>query len=271
MTNEELVLMIRAGRDEFIPQLWDQVAKFINYRADKYLLNFPDHCSFYKDDMINESYEWFLKAIKNYKMGDRAFISYLTYYLQKAFAIAVFGTQGDRAQNKPLNTAISIDQAINDNGDGYGEGKITISDTLPDEAAEEAFIKFEEKQYHENVKILLRDGINCIDDPDTRKLFLCMLEHDCSRVRALEIMGEDAAAYNKYSNKYKNGIAYLRKYMKKTAARKRAALIGLDCTIYGGGVRKWKESLFTSEVEKAAIKRADQTLKYDIIEHSMII
>lgn len=265
MTNEELVLMIRAGRDELIPQLWDQVAKFINYRADKYLLNFPDHYSFYKDDMINESYEWFLKAIKNYKMGDRTFISYLTYYLQKAFAMAVFGTQSDRAQHKPLNTAVSIDKPIDD------DEEITISDTLPDEAAEEAFIDIEHKGYWEDVRSFLRDGINHISDQSTRELLMCMLNHNCSRVRALEFMGEDAAAYDKYSNKYNNGIAYLRKYMKKTAARKRAALIGLDCAIYGGGIRRWKNNLFTSEVEKVAIKRADQAMKYDYIEHLTII
>ncbi len=265
MTNEELVLMIRAGRDEFIAQLWEQVAKFISYQADRYLLNFPEHCRFYKDDMINESYEWFLKAIRNYKMGDRTFISYLTYYLQNAFAIAIFGAQGDRAQNKPLNTATSIDRPIDE------DGEITISDTLSDDAAEKAFINIEDEQYREDVKMLLRDGINCIRDQDTRKLFLCMLAHDCSRMRALEIMGEDAAAYDRYSNKYKNGITYLRKYMKKTAARKRAALIGLDCSIYGGGLQRWKENMFTSEVEKAAIKRADQALEYDYIKHSTVI
>ena len=67
MTNEELCTQIQNGHDEYIPELWDQVSDFIAWRAHKYLMSStPEHKQQLKDDMINQSYFHFLKAIETY-------------------------------------------------------------------------------------------------------------------------------------------------------------------------------------------------------------
>lgn len=267
MSNEEMVAQIQGGRTELINDLWEQIVDYIAYRADKYLLSFPDQYKSYKDDMINESYLWMLKAVEKYDAdGGKTFAGYLIYFLQKAFSTAIFGCQTDRKDRKPLNTAKSIDAPIN----SEGAEDITLADTLIDEAAERYFDEFERSQYQDDVMQLLTDGIEHIKDQDARKLLRCMLENDCSRMTAVRMInGGSAAKYDAYSHRYNRAIKELRQYMKKTTTRKRAELIGLDYAVYAGGARKYMNKQFTSDIEDFVIKKVDEYMKWDRIESTL--
>ncbi|MDF2855854.1 MAG: hypothetical protein K0Q87_1705 [Neobacillus sp.] len=62
MSNEELVKLLQDGKPEYIPQLWDQVYRFICLLAKKRLIGEAEHIKKLEDDLVNESYFDFLKA-----------------------------------------------------------------------------------------------------------------------------------------------------------------------------------------------------------------
>ena len=89
-TNEktnELVSEFQEGDKSVLPELWENCVRFIRMRAKKYISNQSKHKRDLLDDMVNESYEYFLKAAKNYKKESGSnFISYLSYHSTNPFS-----------------------------------------------------------------------------------------------------------------------------------------------------------------------------------------
>lgn len=254
MRNEELVLLIQEGKSEYIPQLWEQVYKFISMRADRYLCYYPDNYASLKEDMINESYFQFLKAVDHYDQSQGSFINFLSYYLNNAFKVALIGGRTGRAQRDPLNNYIGFDAPVTDAED------LTIADTLPDEASEAYYRRLEDEDFWGSVSKLLGDVISQVKDETGRELVWYMYSHNCSIKEASQALyGADPVTYEHY----RKALKEIRMLMKYSAVKKRVELIGLDDYISytGTGLNAYKNRCFTSSVEAAAVKRVDADLK----------
>lgn len=127
MTNEELVIEIQKGHTEFLPELWDNVHRFVKKKANRFLRFLGENppCEFY--DLYNSGYIELLYAIKLFK--PEAGFSFLTYYgyaLRNAFNEAA-GLRTRKSRNDPLKSAISLSAPIQEGEEG------TIEDTIADD------------------------------------------------------------------------------------------------------------------------------------------
>ena len=123
MTNEELVIKIKNGDDGLLPQLWEQVRKFITILADKYYRRLESpKCDL--DDLIQNSYFAVIKAVNYYdpKTGF-LFTTFLTNTLKTSFreAIGIHTTKRDG-----LMYSISLDAPLS------AEGDVTLLDVIGD-------------------------------------------------------------------------------------------------------------------------------------------
>ena len=69
MSNEELAIRIQQGEEYLIPQLWEQVVKFIAMKAREYISHKGQQglpCSGEETDLTNQAYFGFLEAVKSF-------------------------------------------------------------------------------------------------------------------------------------------------------------------------------------------------------------
>lgn len=248
MTNEELALKIQSGCDEYIPELWERIAAFVEWRAKKYLAEYPPHYQDLKEDLINEGYFAMLEAVKGYDEDKGAFLTYLSYHLRSCFRSVIFSGRGKRHEADPLNRAISLDVPIEDADD------LTLADMIIDDEAEAYYRNIEDVDFWESVNHFLYKAIDKIQNEKGRAIICYMYENGGTKKEAAEKL---YPGQGRLDGQIYNAIVELRRYMGRSAVKKEMQLIGLDDYIYGWGVGAWKRHLFTSSVEWAAIRRVD--------------
>lgn len=253
MTNEELALKIQSGCDEYIPELWEQIAAFVEWRAMKYLAEYPSHYQDLKDDLVNEGYFAMLEAAKGYDREKGTFLTYLSYHLKTCFRSVIFSGRGKRREADPLNHAISLDVPIEDADD------LTLADMIIDDEAEAYYRNIEDVDFWESVNHFLYKAIDKIQNEKGRAIIRYMYENGGTKKEAAaKLYPGSGSLYESY----KQGIRELKRYMNRSAVKKEMQLIGLDDYVYGWGVGAWKNHLFTSSVEYEAIRRIDKERKY---------
>lgn len=128
MTNEELVELIKKGDEGLLPQLWEQVRRFVALKARQFFNQITVDGHSYGlelDDLINHGYFGLLRAIKGFEpeMG-YTFLTYLTKTLQTSFLEAA----GMRSSKRDwLNYAGSLDVPA-----GGKDGNSPLVDLLED-------------------------------------------------------------------------------------------------------------------------------------------
>lgn len=252
MDNESIAINIQHGHTELISQLWEQVSRFIDMQAGKYLNRFPEHYRALQGDMVNQAYFSFLTAIEKYEKERGSFINCLAWYIRGAFEAVIYGGRGSRLKNEPLNQAGSLDIPLNDTNDLY------LVDTILDETAEAHYRELEDTDFWQNVNEILRDAIESIEDEDGRKIVSCIFNTGCTitaaaRAGHIEINHANAA--------YRAAIRHMERHLKAHKQKERVCKAGLEDYIYGWGVRSYKNHMFTSSVEWEVIKRIEAKAK----------
>lgn len=257
MTNEELALKIQSGCDEYIPELWEQIAAFVEWRAKKYIAEYPPQYQDLKEDLINEGYFAMLEAVKGYDEDKGAFLTYLSYHLRSCFRSVIFSGRGKRKESDPLNYATSLDIPIEDTDD------LTLADMIIDDEAEAYYRNIEDVDFWESVNHFLYKAIDQIQNEKGRAIIRYMYENGGTKKEAAEKL---YPGQGRLDGQIYNAIVELRQYMGRSAVKKEMQLIGLDDYVCGWGVGAWKEHLFTSSVEYEAIRRIDNERKYRDIQ-----
>ena len=115
LTNEELVSLIRQGDDGYLPQLWDQVRRFIAKQAGAFMLRYTNahgYANFDIDDLIDEAYFGMLKAVKRYDPEKGKFLTLLGLYIKTSFASVAGAQKRDAADYaKSLDAALAADES----------------------------------------------------------------------------------------------------------------------------------------------------------------
>ena len=246
---------------EHIPQLWEQVSRFIDMQAGKHLDSFPEHYRVLRGDMVNEAYFAFVEAVDSYNPEKGKFTTWLSWHIRNAFATVIMGGRSKREQNGPLNAAVSLDTPISDTED------ITLADTLLDETSEVYYRRLEDMDFWRSVNIFIDEAIGHIKNEKGREIVRYMFNNNCNIGTASRVLyGDKFVPYEHY----RTAIKQLRQYMKYSIVKKQMADIGLDDYVYGWGTRAWKNHRFTSAVELVAIKLADRDLLYNDIRDCTI-
>lgn len=247
MTNEELVTRVQQGDTKLIPLLWEQVSRFIDMQAGKYLDNFPDHYRALRGDMVNESYTYFLMAIEKYDPERGSFLACLGWYIRGAFEAVAYNGRGNRQKNDPLNQAVSLDIPIDDTED------LMLTDMLADETAEVPYRELEDIALWQSVRKLLYEAIDHAADKVGSSLVRYMFDNDCNIGAASKALyGDKPVQYERY----RKAMRQIRSYIGYSQVKKQMKDMGLDY-IYecGTSLTAYKNHIFTSSVELAAMKR----------------
>lgn len=260
MSNEELILLIQQdpGNKELITELWNQVYKFIRYRQKARAKKLSSVFNGYEEDIINESYFYFLEAVKTYDQEKSCkFTVHLDWYLKSAIQPATAGGRHKQAWKKPLNSinTQSIDKIM------YGqEEEITLANMLEDEAALMAFETEEKIQFNKDINKKLRQSITDVTTDKTREMLIYMLDTGATAGNAAAHFSINGKRDNKNFREIKKGLEELRRHLNRPSIRKEYLIMGLDLTCYipssGYSIKKFKER--GSLVEEVALKNIER-------------
>lgn len=127
MSNEELAIRIQQGEEYLIPQLWEQVVKFIAMKAREYISHKGPQglpCSGEETDLTNQAYFGFLEAVKYFNPEAGKFLTILSLSIKTSFAEAAgYRTAAQRLDS--IRDAVSGDAPV-------GEDDFSLFDTIPD-------------------------------------------------------------------------------------------------------------------------------------------
>jgi len=165
MTNEELVLLIQQGDNGLLPQLWEQVRRFVVMMARRHYEKFENKHGCELDDLIQSGYFGLLAAIKYYKPEKGLkFISYLELNLKTAFneAMGVRGYKRDW-----LDFATSLDTPV-------GEGETALIDMLGDmtPGAGDVIETVVEDVFNQELRAALDDAMTILTEKQRELLVL---------------------------------------------------------------------------------------------------
>lgn len=125
MTNEELASRVKSGETELIGELWEQVRRYVVLCANRRIRALNGSCGVELDDLINSGFIAVCAACETYNESASKFITWLEYYLKKAFAEAA-GYRTEKQSADPINSALSFSMPLGD------DGTATLGDIVPD-------------------------------------------------------------------------------------------------------------------------------------------
>ena len=141
MSNEEIAVSIQQGNNELIPELWEQVQKFLYALCNRYITLYDGLCQstgVTLEDLKQECYFVMLEAVKAYKADSSyKFLTFCKFPFLNRFKSLV-NLRGK--QQDCLSKAVSLDMPI-----GGEDEDITLLDTIADSGND--MLKAEEKIY----------------------------------------------------------------------------------------------------------------------------
>ena len=164
MTNEELVSLIQAGDRDLIPQLWEQVGRFVALQADRYARAVDGYGGITSEDLYQCGYIALVSAIETFDADKECkFITWYAYYLKTAFVQA----SGRRTSKRdPLNICASLDKPI-DNGE---DSDTTLGDFQADSHAEQDFDDAENRIWLDQLHTALDAALNDLPDKQSEAI-----------------------------------------------------------------------------------------------------
>ncbi|MDO5327758.1 MAG: sigma-70 family RNA polymerase sigma factor [Clostridia bacterium] len=113
-TNEELVVQIKAGNRDKLPELWEQIEAYVRKAAARVIRALQGSPLYDLDDLMQVGYIALEDAIQSFDVGKNCkFTTYYRFKLKTAFAVATgFRTKAQRSN--PLRYTISLDAPIRD-------------------------------------------------------------------------------------------------------------------------------------------------------------
>lgn len=133
LTNEELACRIQQGEQELIPQLWEQVVRFITVQAHDYIslrIQNGQRCDGELGDFVDQAFFSFLDAIRLFDPDAGSFLAILKLAIKTSFS-EVAGCRRAAQRLDGSNIAVSGDAKIDD-------GDFCLFDTVQDDRADPA-------------------------------------------------------------------------------------------------------------------------------------
>jgi len=158
VTNEELVMLIKAGDDGYLPQLWEQVRKFIAMQAKRYYFKCEKRNGIEIEDLVQSGYFAVLKAVRYYEPEKGYKMLAL---LDKTLINSFRETMGIRTSKRDaLNFSTSLDEPAGE------DGTLTALDLLGDLTPEDESVEDNviESVYHQELHHALDNALSLLSD-----------------------------------------------------------------------------------------------------------
>lgn len=166
MTNEELVLKIQSGEQDRLPELWEQVERFVASRAQRLMTLYANgymtnNGGVEFDDLYNSGYIALVAAVDTYKPDtEMQFIVWFAFALQTAFG----NTGGWRLhKNDALRQAVSLDAPPSDDG---GEDVRALAEFVEDPSAAQSLQGVEDSIYQDQLHAALERAMEQLTDEE---------------------------------------------------------------------------------------------------------
>jgi len=195
LSNEELAVLIQAGKIDYLEELWSQVERLVKWKANRVMTALDGRGGVEFGDLYSSGYIAMVEAVESYRPENGVFSAWFMYYLKTAFA-EVTGYRTKTGREERLDHAVSLDKTVGDESDGA-----IFGDLVPDpkaaatlEGVEEAIYQ---QQLHAAMETVLRElpetQISVIRHRYYMKQSLAQagraLGMDAEQVRKLEMQG----------------------------------------------------------------------------------
>lgn len=152
MTNEEYAMRIQAGERELIPQLWNQIERFVCWKANRVINEAALFGGVEFMDLYQSGFLAMCDAVERFKPENGLFITLFNLCLKTAFAEAC-GYRTETQKRDPLHTAARLEVPL-DGGDANSD---TMLDMVPDpsDAYQDADQKIWCEQLHDELETAL--------------------------------------------------------------------------------------------------------------------
>lgn len=160
MTNEELVALIQAGERDKLPELWDQVERFVALQANRLLHAMgPDKAALAGvefGDLYNSGYFALVDAVERYEHREAGakFITFFAMRLKTYFSETT-GFRLARQRKDPLNSAKSMDARLKEGDEDSG----AFGDFIPDPRAAQALQDVEDTMQRDYTRKAVREAL----------------------------------------------------------------------------------------------------------------
>lgn len=153
MDNEELVAQIQAGEHDRMAELWEQVEKFVRWRAD----HWPTSAVVDHEDLYQAGYLALVRAVETYDPERGAkFITHFTNHLKTAFTEA-HNQRSKKQLLDPIHHADSLSRPLNDEG-------VELLDTIADP---HGLQEVEERIWHEELSCAIKKAIEALPEAES--------------------------------------------------------------------------------------------------------
>ena len=150
MSNEELVVVIRAGKRDRLMELWGQVRRFALQQARRWA--YLGRGGVTLEDLEQSAFLALLDALEGWRAEAGQFLTWYGLRLKAAFTEAT-GQRTQRDRLDPLDRSLSLEAPLGDEDD-----PITLAEVIPDPHAERALESVGEwDSIHRAVKELPED------------------------------------------------------------------------------------------------------------------
>lgn len=203
MNNEELAVLIQAGERDRIPELWQQVERFVAMRARTMAEKSNGRHGVTAEDLYQCGYLALVSAVETFSLDAGCkFTTWLDYHLRNEFA-RWGGWKTDHQKREPLNNALSLNTPLSNDG----EDETTLEDMQPDPAALQLYRDVEREIWLGQLRTTLEaalDELPTSQGETIRRRYFCG-EHQ-SEIGM--VLGVSAQRVQQLEN---NGIRTLRK------------------------------------------------------------
>lgn len=246
-TNEELALRIKAGDNEAVAALWEQTKKLAYQFAFKFYNRSMASCASAGITLEDVKQECFFVVLAAAQAFDEAkgfkFTSYLNFHAKNHFN-ALIGIRGNTAK-RPMNCAESLDELI------PGGEDITISDTIPDENATQAFEDAEREMYCQQLHGAMEQALGTLDEQ----------QEETIRARYYQGMTFEAIAQQSgfSRERVRQVVAKGLRGLRRPCCSKllRPFVVDYDRAYNGTGFSSWKDR---GSVEERLVERAERRI-----------
>lgn len=216
-TNEELVIAIKAGERERLPELWNQVERFARMIARRRVALVGEFGGATFEDLCQSGYIALAEATGTWSPDPGVkFLTWYEFYLKSAFAEAG-GYQSGKPAHDPLHRAGSLDVPA-----GEDENGASLADLIPDPS--NPIAEVEDQIYNEQLHEVLETALQQL--PADEEAVIRAIYYDG---RALKEVGKQTRIIQRRALEHLRRLRISRELRQFAGQRSSRHGLGQDC------------------------------------------
>jgi len=158
MSNEEIVSLIQSGNVNYFADLWEQIERLVQWKANRIISAIGSRAGTEFDDLYQSGYLAMVAAVNTYDSESGSFAGWFMLHLRTAFAEAT-GTRSQKQAKDPIHSAMSLNCPLCDDSDAD-----LLLAVIPDPIGEISLQNVEERIYQQQLHNALTAALEKLPD-----------------------------------------------------------------------------------------------------------